>query len=168
MFGLRVSDTRHRYIRKCETTRSNVTPLAMVQWWSSTSVYVTCPFCKRIHSHGFDGDYSPWGKLRVSHCYNEDFGSQEYRMTFPFSEATGEASYEINRDRRLFVAAGADLSAYFGADETKTLLESFERRLTGKRDCMDATEDITWREFYGGTPDPELLKGEDPDALVKD
>lgn len=54
-------------------------------------------------------------------------------MAFPFCEATGEASYEIDRSKELFVTAGADLSAYFGDEETEKLLDSFERRLTGKK-----------------------------------
>ena len=84
-------------------------PLAFVRFWDGTSVYVRCPYCEKIHCHGFDGKYGG-NHTRVSHC-NADEESYEYR--FPDCDTTGFPSYEIDKERVLFVAADADPDEYF-------------------------------------------------------
>jgi hypothetical protein len=152
MAGPEISEPLCRYVRKHDVARNHKPRPAMVQWWNSSNVYVKCPFCSHIHRHGFTTNYSPQQQLlRVSHCFNEDLGQRRYRMVFPFSEATGESNYEINRDRDLFVTVGADLFAYYGDDEVERLLGSFEQQLKSKK---------KW------CADPDLLNGDDPDTFV--
>ncbi|OBT60408.1 hypothetical protein VE03_10237 [Pseudogymnoascus sp. 23342-1-I1] len=79
---------------------------AEVQWWNRSSMYVRCPSCEEIHRHGFSGDYTARHR-RLSHCAN----FRDYEIRFPFSE--GDTGYEIDKQRALFVAGGADPTEYF-------------------------------------------------------
>jgi hypothetical protein len=79
---------------------------AKVQWWNRSSMYVRCPSCEEIHRHGFSGDYTA-KHPRLSHCANYC----DYEIRFPFGE--GDTGYEIDKQRALFVAGGADPTEYF-------------------------------------------------------
>ncbi|RHZ44343.1 uncharacterized protein CDV56_102237 [Aspergillus thermomutatus] len=65
--------------------------------WNASSVYVRCPFCERVHRHGFV-DYEPG--LRFSHCGNR---ASSYRFYFPIDQQTGEVAYEIDKRNARFV-----------------------------------------------------------------
>jgi hypothetical protein len=87
---------------------------AKVEWWNASSFYVRCPECDKIHRHGFAGDDDHTARYRrVSHC-----GSGNYEIRFPFSEGLDDGGgYEIDKQRALFVAGGADPDEYFREDE---------------------------------------------------
>jgi uncharacterized C2H2 Zn-finger protein len=72
-------------------------------WWDSSSMYIRCPHCDKIHRHGFDGNYHIKHR-RVPHCE----GRESYTIYFP-----SDGLYEIDRSRGLYVRAGADPAAYF-------------------------------------------------------
>ncbi|KAL8408263.1 hypothetical protein RB594_006896 [Gaeumannomyces avenae] len=89
----------------------NKTPKAKVVWWDARRVYVRCHYCEKIHGHGFCRSFGA-KQYRHSHCHSQiNYGS--YEFVFPFDSATGEAWYEINKERALFVAAGEDPEEYF-------------------------------------------------------
>lgn len=95
---------------------------AKVVWWDATSVYVRCPYCDKIHRHGFQ-NYSA-KQRRLSHC--QPLG-REYEFSFPFNHETGHVWYEIDKARALLVAAGEDAEDYFSEGEA----------LPGKLDMSD-------------------------------
>ncbi|EXL65275.1 hypothetical protein FOPG_18491 [Fusarium oxysporum f. sp. conglutinans race 2 54008] len=72
-------------------------------WWNSSSMYIRCPHCDKIHRHGFGGDYHV-KHHRAPHCE----GRESYTMCFP-----SDGLYEIDRSRGLYVRAGADPAAFF-------------------------------------------------------
>ncbi|RYC79446.1 hypothetical protein BFJ63_vAg17670 [Fusarium oxysporum f. sp. narcissi] len=72
-------------------------------WWNSSSMYIRCPHCDKIHRHGFDGNYHV-KHHRAPHCE----GRESYTICFP-----SDGFYEIDRSRGLYVRAGADPAAYF-------------------------------------------------------
>ena len=77
---------------------------AEVQWWDSSDVHVQCPFCSKIHRHGFQQSYD--SIHRVSHC---DTGakSRTYSFKYPFSENPESTAYEIDKVSQRYVALGA-------------------------------------------------------------
>jgi hypothetical protein len=83
---------------------------AKVEWWDRSSMYVRCPNCDEIHRHGFSGDYTARPR-RTSSCAQGN--SCNYEIRFPFSEVLGDGSYEIDKQKALFIAAGADPTEYF-------------------------------------------------------
>ena len=87
---------------------------AKVEWWNHSSMYVRCPSCEGIHRHSFRGDYSA-KQRRLSHCAS----FCHYEIRFPFSE--GDPGYEIDKQRALFVAGGADPTEYFHEREGKEM-----------------------------------------------
>lgn len=111
---------------------------AEVQWWNASSIYVICPFCHDIHRHGFTNpSYSGEG-MRVSECSTK--GRGDYTLHFPFDATTGNASYSVNKERALFVAAGVDPGPYFARFEHDDLLDKFHGLLQGKRLWTEAKE----------------------------
>ncbi|KAL8918576.1 MAG: hypothetical protein Q9172_005366 [Xanthocarpia lactea] len=140
----------------------NVTiPLAPVQRWNAGTVYLQCPFCSKIHTHGFGASYTTIS--RVAHCnHSSDLSFPSYRFAYPFSGQDGTTAYEIDKVTGFFVALGAKTS------ETET--ETMERALdklnlnadgfSDRRSWKDATEMITidtedesfrrLHEFLGG------------------
>jgi hypothetical protein len=76
---------------------------ANVVWWNSSSMYIRCPHCDKIHRHGFDGDYHV-----KHHCAPHCEGCKSYTVSFPC-----DGIYEIDRRRGLYVRAGADPATYF-------------------------------------------------------
>ena len=77
---------------------------AEVQWWDSSNVHVQCPFCSKIHRHGFEQSYD--SIHRVSHC---DTGakSRSYSFKYPFSETPESTAYEIDKVSQRYVTLGA-------------------------------------------------------------
>lgn len=119
-------------------------PLAPVQRWNAHTVSVQCPFCTKIHTHGFGGSYT--SILRAPHCnYDSSLSFPSYRFAYPFSTHKGILAYEIDKSTGFFVALGAK------ASETET--ETIERALdelnlnadgfSDSRSWKDATEMIT-------------------------
>ncbi|KAI0163898.1 DYW family of nucleic acid deaminases-domain-containing protein [Xylariaceae sp. FL1272] len=77
---------------------------APVEWWDGDSMYIRCPWCQRIHRHGFLGDYTH-KYYRVPHCGSRKYGGDRYECQFP-------KQYEIDRKRALYVAPGKSPSEY--------------------------------------------------------
>ncbi|KAK8134785.1 hypothetical protein PG984_006797 [Apiospora sp. TS-2023a] len=101
---------------------------AKAVWWDSSSVYVRCPECEKIHCHGFEGDYNV-KHHRSSHCAQTRY--TYYEIQFPFSCEEGKVNYEIDKPRALFVAGGEDPSEYFARwedDQLPSLIPDFSTR----------------------------------------
>ena len=144
-------------------------PLALVQRWNADTVYLQCPFCSMIHTHGFGRSYTTVSRL--AHCNHSSYLSfPSYRFAYPFSDQDGTTAYEIDKATGFFVALGAKTS--------ETEPETIERALddlnlnadgfSDSRRWKDATEMITI-----GTEDKlfrrvhEFLGGEDTFTLKR-
>jgi len=79
-------------------------PRAPVLEWDSKQVRTRCPYCSRIHTHGF-GKKPLIGQSRAIHCHLDGYyGLLQYRLLYPFEEeARGYYLYEIDKDRKKFV-----------------------------------------------------------------
>lgn len=94
-------------------TRSQLIPKfaqAPVQFWDNSNVYVRCPYCEKIHHHGFNGNYLD-KHCRAPHCGH--VGEGHYQFRFPLNDGTANLSYDIDKQRILFVAGGSDPAEYF-------------------------------------------------------
>ncbi|CAH0052458.1 unnamed protein product [Clonostachys solani] len=112
---------------------------AAAVWWNIISVYVHCPSCEKIHKHGFAG-YD--GSQRLSHC-SRPVGHVDYEILYPFNEQEGDVSYEIDKQRALFVAGGADPAEYF-VDQTCDQQLSLTQDMGSRRKWIEATETISF------------------------
>lgn len=80
---------------------------AHVQWWDSWTVDVKCPFCLKIHKHGFGGSYE--SVYRVAHCDSSPpLAFPSYQLKFPFSQALETTAYKIDKASKRYVAIDAD------------------------------------------------------------
>lgn len=87
------------------TGNSNI-PSAPVQRWNAQTVWVQCPFCTKIHTHGFGGSYGCI--MRAPHCnHNSALSYPSYRFEYPFSTLRGTVAYEIDTSAGCYVALGA-------------------------------------------------------------
>ena len=77
---------------------------ADVLWWDSSDVHVKCPFCGKIHRHGFEQNYN--SVHCVSHC-EKSAESRSYSFKYPFSHKPGWTAYEIDKSSKRYVALGA-------------------------------------------------------------
>ncbi|KAI0965110.1 hypothetical protein F4678DRAFT_485599 [Xylaria arbuscula] len=68
-------------------------PKIEVLRWNAYHVYLRCPYCEKIHHHGF----SLPGR-RMSHCHP----GGEYEYILPIDEKTGLVGYEIDKKRAYF------------------------------------------------------------------
>lgn len=91
---------------------------ANIMWWNSSSMYIRCPHCDRIHRHGFDGKYQIKHR-RAPHCES----NESYTICFP-----SNGLYEIDRSRGLYVRAGADPSVYFAQFNPAQKVDVSDRR----------------------------------------
>jgi len=88
------------------TSGSRNVAAAPVQRWNFHRVSIKCPFCTKIHTHGFGGGYD--SVFRAPHCdhyFSPSFPS--YRFAYPFSTCEGSVAYEIDKTNGYFVALGA-------------------------------------------------------------
>ncbi|KAF2174587.1 hypothetical protein K469DRAFT_707080 [Zopfia rhizophila CBS 207.26] len=75
---------------------------ARILWWNASQLHVQCPFCGKVHRHGFNGHYGT--QTRVPHCASmSEHSDWRYEISFPFDETTGDAWYSIDKQRCLFV-----------------------------------------------------------------
>ena len=134
---------------------------AKVQWWNHSSMYVRCPSCEEIHRHGFSGDYIAKHR-RLSHCANYC----DYEIRFPFGES--DTGYEINKQRVLFVAGGADPTEYFLKQEGRQL-PPFAQDIRNRHKWTEATETLYYNENVSGIPGGHSVKTLDVvrDAMIR-
>ena len=93
---------------------------ADVLWWDISNVHVQCPFCGKIHRHGFGESYG--NVHRLSHCETGiDFRS--YSFKYPFSQTPEWTAYEIDKANKRYVALGASPPQ----PEQDLLVEDFAR-----------------------------------------
>ncbi|OBT60333.1 hypothetical protein VE03_10341 [Pseudogymnoascus sp. 23342-1-I1] len=123
---------------------------AQVQWWNRSSIYIRCPSCEEVHRHSFSGDYTARHR-RLSHCAN----FRDYEIRFPFSE--GDTYYEIDKQRALFVAGGADPTEYFLEQEGKQL-PAFAQDMRSRHKWTEATETIHYDEKVSRIPGGYSIK----------
>lgn len=80
---------------------------AKVHWWDSRTVHVQCPFCMKIHTHGFGKSYE--SVHRAAHCDSRaQLSYPSYEFKYPFSQIPETTAYEIDKTNRRFVALDAD------------------------------------------------------------
>lgn len=120
---------------------------AKVEWWNRSLMYVRCPNCEKIHFHGFSGDYTARHR-RISHCAQDNCN---YEIRFPFSEVFGDVGYEIDKQRALFIAGGADPTEYF-LEQEGSQLPSFTKDMRSRRKWTEATETVHFDEEVFGIP----------------
>ncbi|KAI5459668.1 DYW family of nucleic acid deaminases-domain-containing protein [Mariannaea sp. PMI_226] len=106
-------------------------PKANVMWWDSSLMYIRCSHCEGIHRHGFDGQYDI-NHPRVPHCENHE----HYTICFP-----PDGQYEIDKDRALYVRAGADPTEYFAEFNSVPEVD-----LSGRRKWTEAKEETNMPE----------------------
>lgn len=99
---------------------------AKVEWWNDREVYVRCPLCKNHHRHAFDGNYSAEHR-RSSHCGDRETYCS-YRLQFPIGKMPNDVAYDIDKQRALFVASGADPAAYFEKFEDLSSMDLSSQR----------------------------------------
>ncbi|KAF3058583.1 hypothetical protein GL218_05895 [Daldinia childiae] len=122
----------------------NQTRKAKVQWWDNRDMHILCPWCKEIHRHGFNGNYSQHHR-RVPHCdpvFDGKFRHFDYDIQFPLGVLSAD-SYEIDKDNLRFVAGGAhvpDDDDVIPEDEADHLRADFRRLIEKKRKWTEATE----------------------------
>ena len=140
---------------------------AEVQWWDSSNVHVQCPFCSRIHRHGFQKSYDR--AHRVSHC---DTGAElrSYSFKYPFSQDPEWTAYEIDKESKRYVALGASPPP----PEQDLLMGAFAGMKLDQKPTFtlpswgDATETVILddndlcfrklRQVFGGDPTFELKR----------
>lgn len=81
----------------------NKTIFADVQWWNCTNVTIKCPFCDKLHTHGFGSSYE--ASQRVPHCgFGTKTSSLEYTFRYTFSKSSDTTTYEIDKVNKRYVA----------------------------------------------------------------
>lgn len=106
-------------------------PKAKFVWWDVSDTYVRCPYCDKIHFHGFQAPRYSTRQYRVSHC-----GGPSYNLQFPLADSGDESWYEIDKKRVMFVTAGENPADYFLALEAPRVLHNVNNR----RKWTDCTE----------------------------
>ena len=82
-------------------------PLALVQRWNARTVQVRCPYCTKIHNHGFSGNY--FNNQRVPHCGNKSIiHYPSYIFRYPFSATDNTTAYEIDKISGFYVSLDAE------------------------------------------------------------
>jgi hypothetical protein len=104
------------------------------------------------------GDSPPWffwglpaKHRRLSHCANYC----DYEIRFPFGE--GDTGYEIDKQRALFVAGGADPTEYF-LEQDGRQLPAFAQDMRSRHKWTEATEMIHYDEKLSGIPGGYSIK----------
>ena len=141
---------------------------APVQWWDSSGVSVLCPFCDRIHNHGFGQNYG--SNHRLSHCYIDPGSFDSYYFRYPFSLSPETTAYEIDKANRRYVTLGASPPQ----DKVDPLVQAVadlnvnDNSMTRLPKWEDAQETIVLddndpafrrvRQYFGGDPTFETKK----------
>lgn len=112
--------------------------LAPVQRWNASTVSIQCPFCTKIHTHGFGSGYD--SVFRAPHCNHHLSPSfPSYRFAYPFSTCEGSVAYEIDKTNGYFVA--------FGAKALQSEAELLGKALDGlSLDVSRSPDSKSWKE----------------------
>ncbi|KAL8788542.1 MAG: hypothetical protein Q9213_001615 [Squamulea squamosa] len=85
-------------------------PAAPVLQWDAQDIYIRCPYCEKDHKHGTGicptGSPGLTGDTRVSHCQTRTRGIYQYRLHYPFEDDSELTSWEIDKERGVFVTIG--------------------------------------------------------------
>lgn len=94
-----------RTVNSMALFKDRTIPWAPVQRWNACTVSVQCPFCTKIHTHGFGDSYD--SIIRAAHCdHGSSLSFPSYRFAYPFSTREGTVAYEIEKSVGCFVALG--------------------------------------------------------------
>ena len=96
----------------------------MFFWRESRNFYVRCPFCDKIRRHRRRESYDS-RITRNAHCPPVPGSQHEYKILFPFHEASGKVAYEIRKKKKRFVTIGQEP----GPEEVSILSEALESQL---------------------------------------
>ncbi|KAF5551312.1 ankyrin repeat-containing protein [Fusarium mexicanum] len=99
--------------------------IAVVQWWNQNLVHILCPFCDKIHQHGFTG-YDVDQQHRVAHCSYRFPRDRTYRFNFPSN------GFEIDRNNFYFVPGGVSLPEQTPRDQLENLKTRFGEAVDAK------------------------------------
>ncbi|KAI1653337.1 hypothetical protein F4813DRAFT_259106 [Daldinia decipiens] len=127
-----------------------------VQWWDNQNMYIICPWCKEIHRHGFNGNYSQRHR-RAPHCDSVHEGYRksqylgyylDYEIEFP---VLPEDTFEIDKDKLRFVAGGArvpDEEDNVPEDKVNHMKAAFRESIERKRKWTEAIESqVVYEDF---------------------
>ncbi|EWY81635.1 hypothetical protein FOYG_15860 [Fusarium oxysporum NRRL 32931] len=99
--------------------------IAPVQWWNQKLVHILCPYCDKIHQHGFTG-YDVDQQPRVARCSYRLSGDRTYRFNFPSN------GFEIDRNNLYFVSGGVNLPEQTPHDQLESLRSRFREAVDDK------------------------------------
>ena len=140
---------------------------ADVQWWDSSNVHVLCPFCGKIHRHGFGQSYD--NNQRVSHC-SPGLGFISYYFKFPFSQNPESTAYEIDKANKRYVALGASpqqaeqdllVGAVAGLEIDQDPKNTLPKWEDAQETFMVDDNDMAFRRlrnYFGGDPTFEMKR----------
>jgi hypothetical protein len=104
---------------------------------------VQCPYCTKIHCHGFGQSYSCISRL--PHCGHEQATRYpSYHFSYPFSTTEGTVAYEIDKYAGFYVAfeAKAQEAKVQPLEEALDKLDLDEGESQKSRKWSEATEEI--------------------------
>ena len=140
---------------------------AHVQWWDSSAVHVLCPFCSKIHRHGFGRSYD--STHRASHCFN-GFEPSSYYFKYPFSSSPESTAYEIDKVNKRYVALCASppqakqdllLGALAGLELDQKSTVTLSKWEDAQETIVINDNDLCFRRLrqaYGGDPTFEMRR----------
>lgn len=108
---------------------------AKVEWWNHQRIYIRCPLCQDIHHHSWNGNYLA-KQHRSSDCRHSAGRYWYYEICFPQDNTPEDMAYDIDKQKALFVAAGADPTPYFSRFEDDFPAIDF----SGRRKWAEARE----------------------------
>lgn len=119
-------------------------PVAEIISWSEQDIFVRCPFCGGSHTN----DKYPSKNTRVANCPPVSDLPYQYQISFPFDVASRRVAYWIDKEKKRFVAVGAEpepelklepnqismliqaVESHLSIDEPLILLESGTEEIT--------------------------------------
>jgi len=94
------------YLAQADEAMADKTFVAKVHWWDSWTVHVQCPFCTKIHRHGFGESYD--SVHRVAYCDSSpQLSHPSYQFKYQFSQVLETTAYEIDKANKRYVALDA-------------------------------------------------------------
>ncbi|OAR02376.1 hypothetical protein LLEC1_02597 [Akanthomyces lecanii] len=124
---------------------------AEVLWWDTREVHVFCPWCSKIHRHGYSGEYR--GQLWSSHCSPSQSRTSTYKVHFLVD--LPHIGYEIDKQNLRFVTKyGLEYQkGILSGEDAKTKREHHKANIARKPKWTAATletvfgENLTMREI---------------------
>lgn len=151
-------------------------PAAYVLDWTSTRLYIICPFAscdQKVHGHGYTAPSERHLNTRVAHCYPAQ--SLEYRLLFPYEEDVLVKNFGFILDRKnLRWASVAEELNDPRIDKEELLSTSLARSQISEASHPTVLDNEIWEEFLSNCVthkhsvcSRELEESEHLETLVK-